>query len=832
MGRLMRRAKFMMLGFQITAIIMGTQMVRAALKYERALRNVTSLMAGAGLAAAEVEANFLSMDRAIRGIAIRTGQMPLDLAEGMYNVVSATFDGSSALEVLEASALGAFAGMSSTNVVTGLLTKTLQAFRREGESNAEVSKKSMEVMDMFFMSVNRGMFTFDELASKFGSVTSQGAAFGISLQDMLAFLSTATVRGVAMDEALVGMRQTMLSVVSDSPAVAAAAEELFGTDVEEMWGAQALASKGLLGVLQGLNEKLPMVSNNVMEVAQAMEDNGGDAAAYMAEQLGLSVEAVTALFPNVRALKTVLAVTGAGMTLYAENMDTITESTGATQRAQDEMAKSASGALQFLKAAWETFKIDAGSIVLPLLKETADSIMGWWADLPAKFAATKGVGSADIAAGLLGDIEGARLQRQVEDMWAEASPSERVTFILKQSWRDGMDNLGRWFESGGEGRLATLGASISTFFTGIMDAVAGTTTEGAKDSLGYKFGEAFIVGFKNAWTDWVDGGGAEAFLKSTFGRIAAVLAGGMIGGPGGAIGAFVGSQDGSMMETVIGTAIGIGIWKYLLLQIGTGAAATGAAATGAAAATGTGVVAGMGTGLLAPLFTAAAVVMGTAWLTESALNKALDKQRERQKIDRAEAFDNAVSNLESIMSPEEATSVVEARPELQFAGGRPLYGFGGGFAKGGLIDWAQYASEVFGAANKQQTAADTMITAAAAMASSMSGFAFAGISLINGNPPDDISPPPPASGGGTSNHRFEAHGSSGTVRRPTLFVAGEAGPEHYSFVPTYKGKGGGGGGGVTINGPLIGQATISNELDVREVTAQIVREFEKAVGNG
>ncbi len=433
MGRLMRRAKFMMIGFQITAIIMGVQMVSAALKYERALRNVTSLMAGAGMQAAEVEANFRSMDKAIRGIAVRTGQMPLDLAEGMYNVVSATFDGASGLKVLEASALGAFAGLSTTEVVTGLLTKTLQAYRQEGETNNEVASKSMDVMDMFFMAVNRGMFTFDDLAAKFGSVTSTGAAFGIELQDLLGFLSTATVRGVGMDEALTGMRQTILSIVSDSPAVAAAAEELFGADVEEMWGAQALAGKGLLGVLKGLNETLPEVPANVIDAAIAMEEEGGDAAGFMAEQLGLSVQAITALFPNIRALKGVLAVTGAGMALYGENVEGITDSSGAMGRAQGEMVKSAQGALQFLKAAWATFKIDAGGIVLPFLKEATAGIMNWFGGLPAEFARSKGMTMNDMERALGLEEGQALFQSRVEDAWADASPGERVGFILKDA---------------------------------------------------------------------------------------------------------------------------------------------------------------------------------------------------------------------------------------------------------------------------------------------------------------------------------------------------------------------------------------------------------------
>ena len=89
----MRRAKFMMIGLQITATIMGVTMVKSAMKYERALRNVTSLMAGAGMGQEQIEKNFKRMDSMIRRLAVELGQAPADLAAGMYNVVSATFQG-------------------------------------------------------------------------------------------------------------------------------------------------------------------------------------------------------------------------------------------------------------------------------------------------------------------------------------------------------------------------------------------------------------------------------------------------------------------------------------------------------------------------------------------------------------------------------------------------------------------------------------------------------------------------------------------------------------------------------------------------------------------
>jgi phage-related protein len=49
-----------------------------------------------------------------------------------------------------------------------------------------------------------------------------------------------------------------------------------------------------------------------------------------------------------------------------------------------------------------------------------------------------------------------------------------------------------------------------------------------------------------------------------------------------------------------------------------------------------------------------------------------------------------------------------------------------------------------------------------------------------------------------------ANGGAGVVSRPTMFLAGEAGPEHYSFTPLGRGRGGGGGVTINISGDVVG----------------------------
>ncbi len=900
MSTLMRRAKFMMIGFQLTATIMGVQMVRAAMKYERSLRNVTSLMAGVGMGNDEIEKSFRSMDKSIRAMAVRTGQMPNDLAQGMYNVVSATFDGASGLKVLEAAAVGAFAGLSDTATTTGLLTKTLQAYREEGESNNDVASKSMQVMDAYFMAVNRGMFTFDDLANKMGALPSTAAAFGISLDDLLGFLSTATVRGVGLDEAITGVRQAMIQVGKLTPQTEKAAKALFGADYKEKWGAEALAANGLYGTLLNLNEVLPDVPANILEAAIAMEDEGGDAAGYLAEKLGESVGAVAQLFPNIRALKAVLAVTGPGLELYGENMEYLGDAAGAAGRAQEEMSKSAEGSLQFLKAAWETFKIDVGNIALPFIKTIADSMVTWWGGMPQRFAEEGGLFDDDLwLAGIPDSGAEAHMKVAAEDYWAAASPGDKIAFTLKAAWGDAIENLTNWFESGGgKEKITGLGNMLGSGLANTLRGLAGLGGDDLEESIPYQFGKAFIDGFTAAFEDFDWSG----FFQSTFGTALATVMGGVIGGPGGAIGAGLGANAG--MNPLITGGAGIAGWQGLKWGIprllgGAGAAAAGGAGAGAAAG-GAGTAAGVGgMALAAPL--AAAAATGYAGYKAWELHGDIDRQAQetgaqlylrdilaQQSMDPAiqtasqgklDWFSSAragASQMDqwTVYNPSEGAreqfmeeygrteegilTALATLPEdiaasyvgylqagVTTMGYTTPSGFQGGGDRMRLMgnqqgppSWAALPP----APTVQETpversarlAAETQAESARAYELAVGRFGAHVRAMPNGSSVLEIGGG--AGGGnyipegiGTGGIRRNAIGSSGTVRKPTLFMAGEAGIEDFSFRPRRGRSGGGGGaGGSTIYAPI----SITESGDPKATAAYVVRELEKAIGNG
>lgn len=838
MQTLMRRAKFMMLGFQLTATIMATSMVRSAMQYERALRNVTSLMAGAGMNQAEIEKNFRQMDGSIRRLAVSLGQAPEDLASGMYNVVSATFDGASGLEVLKWSAKGALAGLSDTNTVTGLMTKTLQAYRKEGETNAQVAAQSADVMDTYFMAVNRGMFTFDDLAQKMGALPATANAFGISLQDLMAFLSTATVRGMDLDEAIVGVRQALLQIGAATPQVEKAAKELFGDSWKEVWSAEALAKNGLYGTMQNLSKVLPDIPASLMEAAIAAEDDGANGFDVLAKATGQSVEALAALFPNIRALKAIMAVSGPGMALYAENMDYMGERAGATDRALGEMEKSGALAMQKFKSVMSVIGLDLGGLVLPVLSTMGNSVVDWYGGLQQRFAEEGGLFKDDA---WLEGVPDSQAEEQMkiaaQRYWDNATPGERLGYTLRNAWSDALTNLKNWFDGGGKKKVEEIAAKFGRIIADGLKGLAGLDGGDISDSLPAQFGKALLDGFTSAFKDfdWV------GFFQSTFGTAIATVLGGMFAGPGGAIGGFAAAKTG--VNPLVGIGGGALLWKMLPKLLAGGAAASGGgagAAGGAAAAAAGGAITLSATTVL---FTAAAS-LAAGYAFAKLIDKLIpDTGNEGVNGGSAEITRaNNVTAQARVDAGEDPFAVMNSTMGARM--GRPgAYGLSGGMAVPNGINlsnplegkvWDAATKSFVDAAAPMEDAGKTQSVASDRMARAVTMFGgwVRSMPYLTGSVGG-------VSGGATGSgftegvdgpKRHGARGYSGMVYGRTNFVAGEGGrPEHVQITPTNAGVGASGGRSVTIEA---GAIVITGVSDPKAAAAAVVRELEKAIGNG
>lgn len=219
---------------------------------------------------------------------------PATAAEALYQINSAGHLGAAGLDVLEASAKAAVAGVTETATAADAITTVLNAYGMSANQATAVS-------DKLFTTVRLGKTTMAELGHSISQVAPVAATFGISIDEVLAVVSELTKQGVPTATAMTQIRSAI-------------------TAVTESLGDGAFATRNLLEAFEEVNEK-SKGSENALKT-----------------DLG-----------NIRALQAVLMATGQHAGETAEFISEIGNSAGATEVAFQKMNSTASAQLTILK---------------------------------------------------------------------------------------------------------------------------------------------------------------------------------------------------------------------------------------------------------------------------------------------------------------------------------------------------------------------------------------------------------------------------------------------------------------------------------------------------
>lgn len=311
-----------------------------ALDFDRSMRNVNSI-------AQLPEKRFESLKHQVLELAGPTAQAPKTLAEGMYDLVSSGFNAAESVTVLKRSALAASAGLTTTEVSTKAVAASLNAYHLP-------AKKAGQVSDTLFETVNRGVLTFDELASTIGDTLPFAAQLHVNLGEVGSALSTMTKQGLSSAEAVTRTKNTLVTLIKPGEDLSKALKEI------GMSGEELVAKQGLQGALETI---VGTTKGNKDEIA--------------------------ALFPNIRALGGVLSLVGQNAKFANEDLAAFKTTTGATNKVLKEQEKSFGFQLQRGWAELQAVLIELGEDLLPIvipfvieLAEAARSAVSWFAELP------------------------------------------------------------------------------------------------------------------------------------------------------------------------------------------------------------------------------------------------------------------------------------------------------------------------------------------------------------------------------------------------------------------------------------------------------------------
>ncbi len=235
-------------------IALGGVSVRNILKLNEGMANVSTLLTGGTEQVNQLKA-------AVQDMAKETGKGTSDLAEGLYEVVSALGENTKNMDQLQVAARAAIAGRSSTLGAVKMLSAVTKGY---GDTSDEAMKK---VSDLAFMTVKLGQTTFPELASSIGRVVPLAAAMNTSQEEL--FGTMATLTGVTGDTAEVSTQLASVysAFLKPTEAMTKAAKK-YGFES----GAAMLKSVGFRQALINLNDA---VDGNETKLAKLLKRKEG-----------------------------------------------------------------------------------------------------------------------------------------------------------------------------------------------------------------------------------------------------------------------------------------------------------------------------------------------------------------------------------------------------------------------------------------------------------------------------------------------------------------------------------------------------------------------------
>jgi TP901 family phage tail tape measure protein len=264
----------------------------------------------------------------------QVAKSPRELADALYEIASSGISTGKAMDVLTVSAKASTAGLGETRTVADAVTSVMNAY---GENNISAAHAT----DVLIATVREGKGEADAFAPVIGNVAAIAAQMGVKFNDVGAALAGMTRLGTNARTSAVQLTSVFSTLLMGSKKTE---DGLKKVGLSTAGLRQELKDKGLLPTLQTLKEAF---HGNTAEMAKA--------------------------FPNIRALRGVLALTGKSADATAQIFKRMGDTTGALATAFDAARKKSGFKFDQLKASAEVAGISLGMTLTPAL----NLVVGW-----------------------------------------------------------------------------------------------------------------------------------------------------------------------------------------------------------------------------------------------------------------------------------------------------------------------------------------------------------------------------------------------------------------------------------------------------------------------
>ncbi len=339
-------------------IALGAASVKLATDFETSMTKISTLVGASAQDLKEYEKGIMQLSNQV-GISAK------ELADGLFFITSAGFEGAEALEALEISAKASAMGMGEMSSISNALTSIMTAYADEQMTAAKAG-------DLLHETLKQGKFDAGQFMEKLGSVIPVAAGAGVSMEELGA--ASATMSKLSGDAAgtLTAMRSLMLSLLKPSEKQK---EILAGIGMtSEQLG--KMMDESLLGTMQHLFTSLD--GNN---------------------------EALFNMFGSSKAVVGALSTMGLQSETYTKVLDGMNNSVGNINEGFDTLSGTSGFKFKQTLVKLQNVGIEIGNILLPVVLDLADGFK----DLLDEFnklspEAKKMSVAAGILAGALGPL--------------------------------------------------------------------------------------------------------------------------------------------------------------------------------------------------------------------------------------------------------------------------------------------------------------------------------------------------------------------------------------------------------------------------------------------
>jgi TP901 family phage tail tape measure protein len=300
--------------------------VIAADKFETSMAKVQSI--------ANTNDDSLSkMGDDIRKLSLDYGIGATEISEASYQAISASVDASEAVGFVGDAVKLAKGGFTEITTSVDTLTTVTNAYGKEANSTSHI-------MDALIQTQNLGKTTVDELAQSLGMVIPTAAAYGVSLDNLLAAYVQLTKQGINTANATTYLNG-MMTELADS-----------GSDVGTI-----------------LVEKTGKSFGQLMKDGKSL----GDVIDILGNSVDGDSEKFANLWSNVRAGRGAVTIFNASASAFNDSMKSIENSAGSADAAFETMANTAEMTDARLEASVENLKISIGETLSPAVENLKEA---------------------------------------------------------------------------------------------------------------------------------------------------------------------------------------------------------------------------------------------------------------------------------------------------------------------------------------------------------------------------------------------------------------------------------------------------------------------------